>query len=172
MQITLLTHAREVFKKTNTGQLVQQIVPNTQTIIWQRTEPDAALLQQLKLNNTALLYFVDEAESTENIEDYENFILIDSTWQEARKIFNRSPYLQTLPKIKLSFKQNSKYHLRRNQVEGGLCTAECVIELLRVKKCFDAANELQESFERFITQPVIVESQIFKLHLNNKLSNI
>jgi len=149
MKITLLTHAREVSKKTNTGQLVQKVIPNTQTIIWQRTEPDVTLLQQLTLNKTALLYFVDETESTANINDYEHFILIDSTWQEARKIFNRSAYLQTLPKIKLSNNQNSKYHLRRNQVEGGLCTAECVIELLREKKQFDIADKLSALFAKF-----------------------
>lgn len=152
MKITLLTHSQEISKKTNTGQLVQKNIPNTQTIVWQRTAPDASLLQQLKLNKTALLYVVDEAKITVNIEDYENFILIDSTWQEARKIFNRSPYLQALPKIKLSAQQHSKYNLRRNQVKGGLCTAECVIELLRVKKQLDAADKLSTLFDAFIQQ--------------------
>ena len=153
MQIILLTHSREVSKKTNTGQLVQKLIPGTQTIIWQRTQPDENLLKLIASKKTALIYPVKDGEPHANINGFENFILIDSTWQEARKIFNRSPYLQNLPQIQLSAENNSRYKLRRNQLEGGLCTAECVLELLRDKKCFDLADNLVVSFERFITLP-------------------
>jgi len=153
MQIILLTHSREVSKKTNTGQLVQKLIPGTQTIIWQRTQPDENILKLIASEKIALIYPVKDGEPTANINDFENFILIDSTWQEARKIFNRSPYLQNLPRIEIIPEKPSAYQLRRNQAEGGLCTAECVAELLRDKKCFDAANQLDVSFEKFITQP-------------------
>jgi len=151
MQIILLTHSREVSKKTNTGQLVQSLIPDTQIIIWQRTQPDENLIALITTEKTALIYPVKDCESSANMNDFENFILIDSTWQEARKIVNRSPYLQDLPRIQLSAKNSSRYKLRRNQLEGGLCTAECVVELLREKKCFDVANQLDVSFEKFIT---------------------
>jgi len=150
MQIILLTHSREISKKTNTGQLVQQLIPDTQIIIWQRTQPDKNLLTLIASEKTALIYPVKESESSANINDFENFILIDSTWQEARKIVNRSSYLQNLPRVEIVPEKPSVYQLRRNQVEGGLCTAECVIELLREKKCFDKADNLEGVFEQFI----------------------
>jgi len=150
MQIILLTHSREVSKKTNTGQLVQQFIPHTQTIVWQRTQPDKKLLQLIESGNTALVYPSEEKTSSVVHQDFENFILIDSTWQEARKIYNRSPYLQNLPRLELISTRESKYKLRRNQLEGGLCTAECAIELLLAKGKTNLAIELDISFNDFI----------------------
>ncbi|MCW9047234.1 MAG: DTW domain-containing protein [Gammaproteobacteria bacterium] len=151
MQIILLTHSREVSKKTNTGQLVQQSIPHTLTVIWQRTHPDKKLLQLIESGNTALVYPSEEKNNNVAHYEFENFIVIDSTWQEARKIYNRSPYLQNLPKIELLSDSQSKYTLRRNQLEGGLCTAECAIELLLAKDKTDLAMELDLLFKNFIS---------------------
>lgn len=155
MKLILLTHSREIHKASNTGQLVQQFVSHTQTIIWQRTQPDPSLLDLISESNTALLYPADndscESDSlVPDVANFENYILIDSTWQEARKIFNRSPYLQQLTRIQLSVDGSSNYNLRRNQVEGGLCTAECAIELLRVCSLDGVADELEGAFLKFI----------------------
>ena len=156
MQIILLTHSREVLKKTNTGQLVEQVLPATRKIIWQRTEPDNYLLSLIASNNTALLYPYDKSCAEKKLcdhfspTDFDNLILIDSTWQEARKIYNRSPYLQALPRVQLSTDNTSNYSLRRNQLEGGLCTAECVIELLRQSKQTELAEALNLNFTNFI----------------------
>jgi len=155
MKLILLTHSCEIQKATNTGHLVQKVVANTQTIIWQRTQPDPFLLDLINAEKTALLYpelkEADDEISAVNVAEFENFILIDSTWQEARKVFNRSPYLQRLPRIQLSVDQPSSYKLRRNQLEGGLCTAECAIELLRVKEENLLAEELEGEFLSFIS---------------------
>lgn len=156
MKLILLTHSREIHKASNTGQLVQLLVSNTQTIVWQRTQPDPSLLKLISEGNTALLYPADndlcESDSlVSDVASFENYILIDSTWQEARKIFNRSPYLQPLPRIQLSADGGSNYNLRRNQVEGGLCTAECVIELLRVCSLDGVADELEGAFLEFLS---------------------
>jgi len=156
MQLILLTHSREVSKKTNTGQLVQLLIPNTQTIIWQRTHPNKKLLQLIASEKIALVYPESELQSVvdnkpvQNIKEFEIFILIDSTWQEARKMFNRSPYLQNLPRIQLTPEHGSQYNLRRNQLKDGLCTAECVIELLRAKSYFKLRDELNCAFLKLI----------------------
>jgi len=150
MRIILLTHSREVSKKTNTGKLVQKIIPNTKTIIWQRTEPDETLLNLLSTERLALVYPTEEKTPVNHICDFENFLLIDGTWQEARKIYNRSAYLHNLPHIQLTPQNNSNYNLRRNQIADGLCTAECVIELLKVKSNFELVSELQNAFFEFM----------------------
>ena len=152
MKFILLTHYRETQKASNTGQLVQKHVANTQIIIWQRTQPDSSLLELISAGNTALLYpgGDDAHPSFSRLADYENFILIDSTWQEARKIYNRSPYLKSLPCIQLPVNQSSSYTLRRNQLEGGLCTAECAIELLKIKQFDELAIALEEAFFSFV----------------------
>ncbi|RDH85617.1 MAG: DTW domain-containing protein [endosymbiont of Galathealinum brachiosum] len=152
MQFILLTHSREISKKTNTGQLVQQLIPDTQIIIWQRTQPDKKLLQLIKSGATALVYPAEETTLSVDPQSFENFILIDGTWQEARKIYNRSPYLHPLPRVQLSSEKVSNYSLRRNQIEGGLCTVECVAELLRENSCSGLADELDVLFHQFMAK--------------------
>ncbi|ARD21763.1 tRNA-uridine aminocarboxypropyltransferase [Shewanella japonica] len=71
-----------------------------------------------------------EQQQKTNQDKFDALILIDATWQEARKIYNRSDYLKALQKISISSQHESIYQLRRNQVEGGLCTAECAAHIL------------------------------------------
>lgn len=149
MQLFLLTHLRETFKHSNTGQLVQLTLQEfCRTIIWERKRPDTDLLKLIENNKVALVYPANEDDEVKNINDYDHFIIIDSTWQQARKIMNKSPYLQRLPRIALTQK-NSTYQLRRNQIAEGLCTAEVAIDLLKQNNEIALANDLQNKFSNF-----------------------
>jgi len=151
MQLILLTHSREIQKTSNTGQLISRVMPDVKTIIWQRTEPDQALLKLIAEGETALVFQQENSISSNNISQYKHFILIDSTWQEARKIYNRSPYLHDLPCIQFPTGKQSRYNLRRNQLDGGLCTAECAIELFNIAGLNEQAELLEKEFSRFIS---------------------
>ena len=157
MKIWLLTHQRETFKKTNTGQLVQQLLADDcETIIWQRTQPDARLLELVKQNAIALLYpniAANNAQLESPCVNAEHFVIIDSTWQQAQKMINQSPYLQTMPKLSLNADKASSYLLRRNQKDNGLCTAEVAIALLHQCDKKHKARELQLRFEQFNQRP-------------------
>ena len=83
------------------------------------------------------------------IEDFDYIVIIDGTWQQSRKIFNKSPYLKKMPMASLGAKHSSKYILRRNQVEGGLCTIECVMEVLKLIGYIDLAASLDIEFSKF-----------------------
>ncbi|GAA5314973.1 MAG: hypothetical protein AseanaTS_01770 [Candidatus Pelagadaptatus aseana] len=153
MKIYLLTHAREVSKKTNTGQLALQVCPDVcERIVWDRVGPDPRLLSLS--DDAVLLYPKTDAlkDSTESVwadqvDGIETFIVIDSTWQEARKIYNRSPYLHHLKKYSLPENVSSSFRLRRNQKVNGLCTAEIVEFLLRATGRFDVADDLADEFQ-------------------------
>lgn len=41
------------------------------------------------------------------------FILLDTTWTEAYKMFRKSPYLEPSPVLSLLLEQLLRYHLRR-----------------------------------------------------------
>jgi len=152
MKIFLLTHERELLRPSNTGTLAKNVAPEiVEQIIWARNTPDPALLDTISHENTVLLYPVDD-EDDASIELFENIILLDATWQEARKMFNKSPYLKSLPRAHIKPRQISQYQLRRNQPEGGLCTAECVVEILIAKNHIDIAERLDSAFRLFNSQ--------------------
>ena len=157
MKIYLLTHERELDRPTNTGRLTldagcaaDDIV---ERIVWSRVAPSAKLLYALKAPGTGLLYPVSEVPGEEiALEECDHLILLDATWQEARKMFNRSPYLHHVKRVALDVTEASRYTLRRNQRQGGLCTAECVIEILRSKGHVKLAARIQGRFDHFNTQ--------------------
>ena len=168
MQIILLTHEREVTRPTNTGQLAINVYPERcKRIVWARTAPDEALLNLLKTEGCALL-FPDEnvAEKTDLIESgcTENhqsgisksmpstLVILDATWQEARKMIRRSPYLKEAKKYALPSAQDSRFTLRRNQADGGLCTIECIIALYKQANMPQEAEVLTIEFEKMLKQ--------------------
>lgn len=149
MKIFLLTHEREFHRATNTGSLaIEDSNELVERILWERVNPNTDLIRLIENNEALLLYSKGESSST-IIEDYENIIIIDGTWQESQKIFNKSPYLRNAPQFTLKTSNDSVYKLRRNQPKGGLCTIECIIEVLRIKGQEKMASELEIKFDQF-----------------------
>lgn len=150
MNIILLTHEKELLKKTGTGKLVKEVMnSSTQIITWKRKEPDTLLEKDLIPENTLLVYPGGEDESNIDLTNIENFIIIDGTWQEANKIYNRSPYLKRFSKLTFSSNYKSTYNLRKNQKKSGLCTIESVIELYRLKGHGDVVTLLEKTYDSF-----------------------
>ena len=152
--IYLLTHEREVLKRSNTGQIATQIAPDdVKVILWARKEPHLELLNLIEQGKVALVYPTEEGEednSSDGSKGFEHFIVLDATWQEARKIFNKSPYLKALPRIHIKTDGPSRFTLRRNQVEGGLCTAEVVAHLLAQNGQTQTSEAISEALGQFI----------------------
>ncbi|MFV8783440.1 DTW domain-containing protein [Microbulbifer sp. SA54] len=154
VKIILLTHERELDRPSNTGSLAIGVAGGdcdiVRRVVWNRTAPNQELLSEIANENCGLLYPVTEVEGYEvEIADCEQFILLDATWQEARKMYNRSSYLRTVPRVRLRPQQKSRFRLRRNQKESGLCTAECIIEVLRKKGRQEYADEVERLFLAF-----------------------
>jgi DTW domain-containing protein YfiP len=152
MKIILLTHERELTKRSNTGRLVMDILgEDAELIIWKRKEPDERLVKLLALKQAALLFPKLDSESEVLSLKQINFdylVILDATWQEARKMFNRSSYLKQAQRVSLTASKPSEFKLRRNQIVGGLSTVECVIELLRLDKNMQPVTLLEEAFQK------------------------
>jgi len=151
MKLFLLTHEKELHRKTNTGALAVELLgDDIEVVLWERTKPNKKLLDFIEQKNVALLYPHEQSEMLCETTSYDAYILIDSTWQEAQKIYNKSPYLHDLPSVKIHTDKKSVYSLRRNQKEYGLCTAEIVAEVLKSKFMFDQAEGLERMLDDFM----------------------
>ena len=131
LKIFLLTHPREIAKVTNTGQLVIKALncansakASAELILWSRTAPDPALLNSIATTPTLLLYPSEETlhNSSENnnpladqqlpvstttlgqdrLDKATSVIVLDGTWQEVRKMYNKSHYLKSLNRLELA----------------------------------------------------------------------
>lgn len=166
MKIVLLTHERELLRTTNTGSLALKAYPEwCERHVWSRVNPDKALVNLLNNHQAAILYpkldgkgEQGKTQSGQCLElEHGNFIdslpdtliILDATWQEARKMIRRSAYLQLADKYALNTDTVSDFTLRRNQIEGGLCTLECIIEVCKVSGLVDEANTLKAALTEF-----------------------
>lgn len=143
--VCLLMADIESLKPTNTGWLIADVVPDTFAFGWARTETDPALLALLADPQwQPYVVFPGEYAAPERVVRAVHaapshnsaagdiagatkrplFILLDATWTEARKMFRRSPYLNSLPVLSLEPEQMSQYTLRRSNRDDHFCTSE------------------------------------------------
>ena len=77
------------------------------------------------------------------------FVLLDGTWTQARKIFNKSPYLQSLPQMSIQPAVPSAYTLRRQRCAQHLSTVEVAIALLEQSESSTTSSVLHAYFRVF-----------------------
>ncbi|WP_110598528.1 tRNA-uridine aminocarboxypropyltransferase [Salinicola lusitanus] len=162
-QVWLLTHPYEHNKPTNTGRLIADVLPQTETFTWYRTAPEARLLELLADRRYVpfVVFPDDQPDYQHRVVDERAvigakqdgfipvFILIDGTWRQARRIFRKSPYLENLPVLPLHTDRLTRYRLRKPASAAHLCTAEVAAELLRKTGDAVAANVLDDYFDAF-----------------------
>jgi DTW domain-containing protein YfiP len=149
---------KEVFKPSNTGWLIADVVRDNHAFIWSRTEVDQQLLALLSDPQwQPYLVFPGEYVAPERVTHSVAvdqgrrplFILLDATWTEARKIFRKSPYFDALPILSLLPERLSRYQLRRSTRSEHLCTAEVAALCLDLAGDVEAASALDAYFDVF-----------------------
>ncbi|MGG4610601.1 tRNA-uridine aminocarboxypropyltransferase [Providencia sp. Me31A] len=157
-QFCLIMFDGEVFKPSNTGKLIADVLPDTLAFQWSRTEPDAKLLAALQ-DTTRQPYLVFPESYAQNDRIVVNeptishkpalFILLDGTWPEARKMFRKSPYLNDIPIISINTKARTDYLLRTPSREEQHCTAEVAATVLELAGDINASLQLFSHFNLF-----------------------
>lgn len=148
---TLLTHRKEFGKRSNTGRLVVEVLgEGAEQLAWERTRPAPRLLEQIAAGGVALVYPGGDPSEAQDLGEIRQFVVIDGTWITARKIHQRSPYLHQLRRVSFVPQAPSRYNLRKNQKEAGLCTAETVVEVLRAAGRHAEAELLYQRFLAYI----------------------
>ncbi|MBY6199574.1 tRNA-uridine aminocarboxypropyltransferase [Vibrio hangzhouensis] len=154
LYLTLLTHPNELGRATNTGKLIAKMLAQAEITEWQRKQPCPRCTGDSNLHPPVLLF---PSENSVSIADWQaqhpgksHFIVLDATWQEAKKMLNRSTWLQSLPQVHIESAQASQYQLRRNQQSGNLCTFEVCAQLVRELGDEDRANVMLTFFNDYL----------------------
>ncbi len=91
---------------------------------------------------------ISEPKNSTNIKPL--FVVLDATWQEAKKMVRKSHWLADWPKVSLEPKEASQYTLRRNQDSGHLCTLEVGSEILAALGNAEDAQQLTAFFDYYL----------------------
>jgi len=155
----LLMYDDEILKPSNTGRLIADLIPDTYAFIWSRTQPDAQLLTLL--NNPQwqpIIIFPSEYTTPDRVistyQKPENnkrplFILFDGSWAQAKKMFRKSPYLNSFPVLSFSPETISRYLVRKAVKDNQLATAEVAGRALDFIGETDNARVMDLLFETF-----------------------
>ncbi|MEZ9231104.1 tRNA-uridine aminocarboxypropyltransferase [Vibrio amylolyticus] len=172
VHIALLMHENELKRETNTGRWLMASLDKCSQHVWQRKVPNQSLIDLIELPHVVpmILYPSEQSQPvTEVLADLETlkrsrtlqgepnlsqplplFIILDGTWQEAKKIAKKISWLSQCQHVHLVPTSQSSYGLRRNQEEGHLCTLEVAAELLNLVGERDSASQLTEFFLRYM----------------------
>ncbi len=158
--LILLVHPNEIARDTNTGKLLQQCQLNVEQAIWDRKQPPQELVTHLEDATLypVLLFPNEHSQTLEQVTQQSQqhnrkplFIILDATWQEARKMINKSRWLEGVPMLELSTQGESEYQLRRNQQQGNLCTFEVAAQLLGQLGEEDNQQQMEQFFTHYLT---------------------
>jgi len=156
----LLMYDDEILKPSNTGRLIADLIPDTHAFIWSRTQPNKEML--LLLNDpkwSPMVIFPAEYSAPQRLlSSYQVpaggkrplFILLDGSWAQAKKIFHKSPYLDSLPVLSFSPETLSRYLLRKAVKDNQLATAEVagwVLEFIGESENAELMDLLFETFK-------------------------
>jgi DTW domain-containing protein YfiP len=170
--VCLLMADIEPLKPTNTGWLIADDVPDTFAFGWARTEVDPALLALLADPRwQPMVVFpgeyaapgrrvVEELAPVQAVSARPLFIVLDATWNEARKMFRKSPYLERLPVLSLRPEQVSSYILRRSRRDDHFCTSEVAALCLDLAGDTRAARVLEATLAVFTHHYVQARHQL------------
>jgi DTW domain-containing protein YfiP len=154
LNFTLLTHPNELARTTNTGAILTQLLDHVDIEPWARQSPSEKLVSLASPKRAVVLYPSDDSTDISTLSDQElsqtHIVVLDATWQEAKKMLLRSPWLNALPKVHIKTNQASQYQLRRNQQAGNLCTFEVVSEVIAALESKKTAQSMRDFFTHYL----------------------
>ncbi len=154
----LVMYDDEVLKPSNTGRLIADKVEDTYAYIWSRTAPNPKMLALIADEQwQPFVVFPAQYAQPERVVNQPVvvegkrplFILIDGTWQEAKKIFRKSTWLANFPVLSISPTALSQYQVREAKGKDQLATAEVAAMVLALAQEQDAAEGLNLWFDVF-----------------------
>lgn len=155
----ILSSEREFYRPSNTARLIKLLNPDsTELFRWERTRKPEQLIKNISMENyTAFVLFPAENEDIEKrtvqfelTEKIQAFIILDGTWKEARRIFQKSDFLKGLPVVSIEKNYASNYDLRRGAAQGNLCTIEAAIEILKMNGEMYSAQVMDVYYNLFL----------------------
>jgi len=132
-EFVLIMHRDELFKPTNTGRLIADLLPGTHVFCWHRTSPDPELLALLadESRQCFIVYPHTAADAGREITSIitangktPTFILLDGTWKQGGRMFHLSQWLKKIPCLALPDELLRHYAVRKSHQDNYVSTCE------------------------------------------------
>lgn len=130
-RVVFIQHPLEARVGISTCRMAHLSLPNSELHIALQAEDIPALAARLAQPDTALLFPADDATDVEKlVTPPKTLVVVDGTWSNAKKLFERSPLLKALPRIGFVPRAPGNYRIRKEPAEHCLSTIEAVAQVL------------------------------------------
>lgn len=131
-ELVVVRHLRESFKSTGTVRAAALVLPELKCLEYGETgEPARYELEALTGEGTYLL-FPGEATTPWEGAQVKRLVVLDGTWRQTRRMFQRLPPLQGLPRLTLPEKTDRVLRLREGKLAEGRSTFEAIADALEL----------------------------------------
>jgi tRNA-uridine aminocarboxypropyltransferase len=144
--IVVLLHPSERRKSSNTGRILERVLTSA-TIHVHGTEAKVPLAARR-------LVLFPTADARELVAGDAGALLValDGTWAQARRMLRRDRWAAGAELVRLPPGAPSRYFLRRNSRDDGLCTLEAVARALAIVEDPSIAARLGEVLDAFVSR--------------------
>ncbi len=171
-RVTLLIHAKELKRTTNSGRLAIEALTNSEMIVrgasgpidkdGSRRAPPVDLSLSLLPIYVPLLFFPDDdaveltpdlvTDLTQRNKFPIQLLVPDGNWRQASKVHSRHPELATVQRVKISTPNTAKKHLRLEHLEAGMSTLEAIARALGIIESREAETKLLALYQEKLSR--------------------
>ena len=135
--VIIIQHPSEKKRKIRTALMAVRGLNegNCQIFVRRKVTPRDELSKILLDSQSYLMYPSKDSKNLSTISSdktFKNLVILDGTWDEAKKIYARSPVLQNMPTIHLDINKQSEYVVRTQPSEKCLSTIETIAHSLAI----------------------------------------
>ena len=151
----ILRHIYEAERPSNTGRLVALAMPNSRIIPCgggTRIGLSPVDDEFLRVPGTWLLW-PDGTGTQSDMSDLtppDQVVVIDATWQQARRLYSSMPILWTLPRLVLPEPKQYRDRLREQHRSDGMSTLEAVAAAVAKIEGIETARPLEKLYDELV----------------------
>jgi DTW domain-containing protein len=152
-KLSLVVHAKEMKRTTNTGTLAAKALTNSEVFIRGKLNEPLDLTLQLTPNYRHVLFYPsDEALVLDHSFVKQsplpiNLIVPDGNWRQASKVHHRHAELKNLPRVMIKTTNTETQHLRAETTEYGMATLQAIAHAFGFIESEDVKNELLKLYK-------------------------
>lgn len=148
-RVVVVSHYVELQKSTNTARLAAIALSSCE--VRGRGSPEARAPMPWPRGRRIVLFPGHGARPLTPEDASDDLVLLvpDGTWTQAARIARRESSMQSAERVALPGERTSRYALRRNEREGGLCTIEAIAVALGILEGPWVETHLLAAFDAF-----------------------
>ena len=137
-RVTLVVHAKELKRTTNTGRLAVAALSHSSIRVRGEGREAMDLSDLMDPNHHSVLLYpsadarILDAEYVARQERPLHLIVPDGNWRQASKVHTRHAELSSVPRVMLAIRQEPRPLLRKETTPFGMATLEAIAHALRV----------------------------------------